>query len=76
MNLIKGNEVASNLFNDLKVTYCNNILEIINYTKLLSFDDSSIVLSKLSVEGENLRIVFIDKYLIRVNGKITLIKGE
>ncbi len=76
MNVIKNNPVTQNLINSLKIVYYNNSLEIQCYNKILSFDDKEILLSNISILGENLKIVYIDKYLIKVNGKINLIKGE
>ncbi len=76
MNLIKSNEVTQNLFNSLKINYYNNILEIAMYNKLLSFTNEEVLLNDISIYGENLKVIYIDKFIIKVKGKITLVKGN
>lgn len=76
MNILKSNPVTQNLVNSIRIIYYNNSLEISMYNKILSFDDKEIALSNICIQGENLKIIYIDKYLIKVTGKINLIKGE
>ncbi|MFI3252058.1 MAG: YabP/YqfC family sporulation protein [bacterium] len=76
MNIIRNNEITKNLLNDLKVTYQNNLIEITNYNKILIFDDKEIVLKNIVIQGENLKIIYIDKYQVKVNGTIHLVKGD
>lgn len=76
MNIIK-NDITKNLIKKITILYESDSLEISMYKKILSFNDKEIILNDVIIEGDNLKITYIDKYLIKVSGKITLVKrGE
>lgn len=76
MNIIRKNEITRNLLNELKIIYENKILEITNYNKIIFFDDKEIKLTTITIKGNNLKIIYIDKYQMRVSGTIHLVKGD
>lgn len=76
MNIIRNNSITKELLSELKINYENNLLAITNYHKIITFDDKEIKLKHLTIKGNFLKIIYIDKYQIKVNGKIHLVRGD
>ncbi len=74
MNLIKTNDITKNLFKELKIIYENKLLQIECYDKILFFDNEKIILKEIIIYGKDLKIIYIDKYSIKVSGIITLVE--
>lgn len=74
LNLIKHNEVLSPLLNKTKIFYEENILEITHYSKILIINNTEISLRNIIVLGTDLKVIYIDKYLIRISGNIEVVK--
>lgn len=74
MNTIKNNVVLKPLFNETKIFYENNNLEITLYNKIYEINEKEIILEKITIIGNQLKVIYIDKYLIRIHGNIDIVK--
>lgn len=74
MNIIKKNEVLNPLFNNTKIFFENDVIEITHYKKIKLISLTEIQLKEIIICGQNLKVIFIDKYLIRISGNIDIVK--
>ena len=77
LKLFRKNETIAPYFNELKVIYQQDTILVINYDKILSIYSKEVILSKLKVTGEELKVIYQDPVKIKIKGKIfTVCKGE
>ena len=75
--LFRKNEMVAEYFNELKIIYQQDTLMVINYERVISIHSKEVILNKLTIIGENLKVVYQDPIKIKVKGKIiTVNKGE
>lgn len=61
----------------MKIEVIDEELVVVNYGDLLKFSEYEIVLIKLIVRGEELKLIYQDPKIIKIKGKIKeIIKGE
>ena len=64
--------------NDCKVNMCNNQIHVVNYKKILIFDDNNIAISldnkTLSIKGNNLIINKLMNAELLIKGNICLVE--
>lgn len=58
---------------EVKITYLMQVLEVVNYHKLLNIYDKEVILEKILISGENLKVVYQDPVTIKIKGKIKTI---
>ncbi len=74
MNIIKNNEVLNNLLNKISMLYENEVLEVKHYNKIISLSKTQILLKDIIINGVDIKVIYIDKYLIKLCGNITSIE--
>ena len=67
--LLKKNEVLQEFVGELKCKYQAEILEVINYHKLYSIYEKEVILSKINIKGEGLKVIYQDPVKIIIKGK-------
>ena len=68
--LLNKTEVLSEYVGELKITYLKQVLEIVNYHNLISIYDKEVVLEKIIVNGNELKVIYQDPVRIKVKGNI------
>ena len=68
--LLNKAEVLQEYVGELKITYLKQVLEVVNYQNLISIYDKEVVLEKLLVKGNDLKVIYQDPVRIKVKGKI------
>lgn len=68
--LLNKTEVLGEYVGELKLTYLKQVLEIVNYQNLISIYDKEVVLQKIIVNGNELKVIYQDPVRIKVKGKI------
>lgn len=75
--LLKRQTILQEFVGELKIIYQKGLLEVINYQKLFSIYEKEVVLTKIIIKGENLKVIYQDPVTIKVKGNIiSIIKGE
>lgn len=69
--ILKKSTILQEYVGELKITYQNDFLEVMNYKKIISIYEKEVVLEKIIIEGDNLKIFYQDPVTIKVKGKIT-----
>ena len=61
----------------LKISIENKIVAVDNYEQIIEISDALIKLKKLIIKGNNLKIKYLDKYRVVLQGEVNEIKlGE
>lgn len=71
--LLKKINIPKEYLKELKIIYVDKSLEIINYPLLVEITKSKVSFVNLYVFGQNLKVVYQDKVLIKITGEITKI---
>lgn len=75
--LFRKNEVVAEYFNELKIIYQQDTILVINYEQIHSIHSKEVILNKITIVGEDLKVIYQDPIKIKVKGKIhTVTKGE
>ena len=75
--LFKKNETVAEYFNELKIIYQQDMILVINYEQIHSIHSKEVILNKINIIGEELKVIYQDPIKIKVKGKIyTVTKGE
>ena len=62
---------------ELKIEVIGEDVLIINYNNLLEYSENEIILLKLIIRGEELRLIYQDPKIIKIKGKVKeIIKGD
>ena len=69
--IFKRQEILQEYVGELKITYQNSMLSIMNYQNIYSIDNNEVILEELKVIGEELRIIYQDKVKITIKGNIS-----
>ena len=71
--IFKRNRLLQEYVGELKIVYQSDIVEVINYTELISIYDKEVILSEIIILGSELKVVYQDPVTVKVKGKITSI---
>ncbi len=69
--LFKCNRILQEYVGELKIIYQYDIVEVVNYIELVSIYDKEVILSNITVLGNNLRVIYQDPVKVKIKGKIT-----
>ena len=69
--IFKRNRLLQEYVGELKIVYQSDIVEVINYTELISIYDKEVILSEIIILGSELKVVYQDPVTVKVKGKIT-----
>ena len=71
--IFKRNRLLQEYVGELKIVYQSDIVEVINYTELISIYDKEVILSEIIILGSELKVIYQDPVTVKVKGKITSI---
>ena len=75
--VMKKHDVLQEFVGELKMIYQKELLEVINYQKLISICGNEVVIENILIKGENLKVIYQDPIRVIIKGKITsVLKGE
>ena len=69
--ILKKQELLQEYVGELKITYQNYMLTVMNYKNIYSIDKNEVILEEINVIGEELRIIYQDKVKITIKGNIS-----
>lgn len=69
--ILRKSEILQEYVGELKVTYQNKTLSVINYEKIYSIDFKEVILEELKIEGTELKVIYQDKVKITIKGNIS-----
>ena len=69
--IFKKQEMLQEYVGELKITYQNYMLTVMNYKNIYSIDKNEVILEEINVIGEELRITYQDKVKITIKGNIS-----
>ena len=69
--IFKKQEMLQEYVDELKITYQNYMLTVMNYKNIYSIDKNEVILEEINVIGEELRITYHDKVKITIKGNIS-----
>ena len=69
--IFKRNRLLQEYVGELKIVYQSDIVEVINYTELISIYDKEVILSEIIILGSELKVIYQDPVTVKVKGKIT-----
>ena len=69
--ILKKQELLQEYVGELKITYQNYMLTVMNYKNIYSIDKNEVILEEINVIGEELRITYHDKVKITIKGNIS-----
>ncbi|XMB66488.1 hypothetical protein RI065_09315 [Mycoplasmatota bacterium zrk1] len=74
MKNILRQSFPSEYFNKPKIIMYENYIEIYNYGNILDISNEIVVINKYIIEGENIRVISLDKSTMKITGHILSIR--
>ena len=68
--LFKRNKLLQEYVGELKVIYQAEIVEVFNFQELISIYEKEVMLSNITVLGNDLKVIYQDPIKVKIKGKI------
>ncbi len=68
--IFKHNRELQEYVGELKIIYQKDIVEVVNYIELISIYAKEVILSKVVILGDGLKVIYQDPVKVIIKGKI------